>query len=388
MTPFDSAVTTAKASAPSDAEVRNLARLKFGLITRGVRIDPAAEGLMTGGKTPIRTRSGVSGGMDLVLPHGVHVVAPHAEPHVAESPFILRNRGGRLALDEHDGWSGDIGLVARPAFYHQSLQDGSPVNSVGQLCSPDRLCIGMTRHCVFWKKERRCTFCTIGSNVAAEHREKTIVNIVETVRIAASDPIQPARHILIGGGTPNDEDRGAVFAAEVSAAIKAVIDIPIYVMIAPPSDLDDVRRLHDAGVDELGMNVEFFSRDALERHTPGKLELVGQEHHYRALERAVDVFGPINTRSIAIVGIEPAAETIAGAARLAGMGVMPILSPFQPLAGSMLGAERGFTPQQYVDVWDASRDAVEAQDMPLGPTCRCCQNNVLAMPFGHWYRTY
>lgn len=387
MTPFDSAATP-QAIAPSSSEIRALARLKFGLITRGVRIDPGAESLMSEGKTPIRTRSGVSGGLDLVLPHGVNVIAAHAEPHVAESPFMLRNHDSRLALYEHDMWAGDVSLVPRPAFYRQRLEDGSPVNSVGQLCSPDRLCIGMTRHCVFWKKERRCTYCTIGANVVAEHREKTVANIVEAVRIAVADPIQPARHILIGGGTPNDEDRGAAFAMEVSAAIKAVIDVPIYVMITPPSDLDDIPRLHDAGVDELGMNVEFFSREALERHTPGKLALVGIDHHYRALERAVDVFGPVNTRSIAIVGIEPADATIAGAARLAEMGVMPILSPFQPLAGSMLATERGFTPEQYVDVWERARDVVERHGMPLGPTCRCCQNNVLAMPFGTQYRTY
>ena len=85
-----------------------------------------------------------------------------------------------------------------------------------------------------------------------------------------------------------------------------------------------------------GLNMELFSDAAWETIIPGKHQHIGKQRYLKALEYAVSIFGPINTRSILIVGLEDARHTIEGAATLASMGVMPILSPFRPLEGSDL----------------------------------------------------
>jgi radical SAM superfamily enzyme YgiQ (UPF0313 family) len=238
----------------------------------------------------------------------------------------------------------------------------------------------MTRHCVFWKAEDRCQFCSIGHNVKREARRKTAALVAETVQRAAADPILPARHVLIGGGTPNQDDRGAVLAGEMTRAIKRLVPLSVYVMIAPPTDLEDIDRLRDCGVDELGMNIEFFSDDALQRYVPGKSRHIGRAHHFRALDRAVKLFGPVNARSIMVVGLEPPEQTIAGAEYLASMGVMPILSPFRPLEGAELAGATGFSPSQLVDIYYEVAARCRRHGLAPGPTCIPCQNNTLASP--------
>lgn len=363
--------------------------LKFRLLCSGIHVSADASEEVNRRKPPIRTRSGVSGGLDLVLPDHVHVNCATTESYAESSPFLLDWNGETFLVRWGDGEAlSQAEVYPRPAYYDERARDGTPLVEIGQLCSGDRICIGMTRHCFFWKKERRCQFCSIGHNVPREAPRKTPRNIAEAVMAAANDPVLPACHVLIGGGTPNNQDRGAHFAAAACRAIKERLEISIYVMIAPPVDLNDIDRLKVSGADELGLNLEFFSVDALQAYAPGKLSLIGLDHYYRALERAVHVFGPTHARSIVIVGLEPPEVTIAGAERLASMGVMPILSPFRPLDGSDMANAQGLSAEDYVDIHEEVMRVCRPHGIVPGPTCIPCQNNTLAMPGEAPYRYY
>lgn len=367
---------------------RDLFLLKLRLLGSGIRLAPAAAAVLERLKPALRTRSGVSGGLDLVLPADLHVNCALTESFCRESPFTLDCEGETFVVRERGEIVAPVRVYPRPAYYDELASDGTPLVEIGQMCSGDRICIGMTRHCVFWKREERCQFCTIGHNVPLEAPRKTPENIAEAVSAAAADPVLPAGHVLIGGGTPNDEDRGAAFAAAACQAIKKRLQISVYVMIAPPRDLAEIDRLRDSGTDELGMNLEFFTEAALRKYAPGKFARIGLTHSYRALESAVRIFGPSNARSIVIVGLEPAEATIEGAVRLAAMGVMPILSPFRPLDGSDLAGESGFEPEELVRVHDEVARRSEPYGIVPGPTCIPCQNNTLAKPSGPQYRYY
>src|SRR5690606_32443491 len=113
-------------------------------------------------------------------------------------------------------------------------------------------------------------------------------------------------------------------------------DISIYVMICAPLRNEYIDQLYDSGVDELGMNVEFWSEQAWETYIPGKHRRIGKQRYLKALEHAVMRFGRINTRSIIIAGLEPLDDTLEGIKFFASMGVMPIISPFRPLRGTEL----------------------------------------------------
>lgn len=357
-----------------------IALLKFSLLSAGLRVTVRAARALGDSKPEIRTRSGVSGGLDLVLPGGVHVNAATNETFTRVSPFVLDCGQDGFLIRQHAAKDTPAIVYPRPAYYKARASDGTLYSAIGQMCSGDRICIGMTRHCVFWKREDRCSFCSIGLNASREAATKSPELVAETVEAAASDPILPARHVLIGGGTPNHDDRGATTVGAMAREIKHRTGLGIYAMIAPPRDLGEIDRLRESGVDELGMNLEFFTEAAMRRYAPGKLRHIGFEHHYAALERAVSVFGRRNARSIVIVGLESPETTVAGAAGLASMGVMPILSPFRPLDGTDLAMERGFSPEQLLDIHSDVVRRCGPHGISAGPTCIPCQNNTLALP--------
>lgn len=207
--------------------------------------------------------------------------------------------------------------------------------------------------------------------------------------MAVNDPIMPAKHVLLGGGTPNMKDMGAVLAAELCKAIKKRFNLSCYVMISAPSKNEYIDLLWKAGVDELGMNLEFYSDDARQKYIPGKEKYIGKSRYYDALEHAVSRFGPINTRSILVTGLENPEHTISGVESLASIGVMPILSPFRPLNNTELEHTRGFDYKTYFDMYLEAHSRSIRHGIPIGPTCIPCQNNTLALPLpGGLYRCY
>jgi hypothetical protein len=128
------------------------------------------------------------------------------------------------------------------------------------------------------------------------------------------------------------------------------------------------------------LNIELYSDDAWNNIIPGKNKYIGKKRYFEALEYSVKRFGPINTRSLIITGIEAPEFTIEGAARLASMGVMPILSSFRPLTGSFLENHKGFDYKTNWDIFLEVTKEAQKYNIPVGPTCIQCQNNVLALP--------
>jgi radical SAM protein (TIGR04043 family) len=358
-------------------------KLKLQLLSSGTRVSPAARRAL---KDPLRVRSGSCGGADLVLPDGSLVNAPVSEPFAASSPFLVDADSEGLFLERvREGSTtrvSRLGVVPQPAYYSETSSEGLPLRRIGQLCS-DRLGVGMTNFCQFWRDEAdRCRFCSIGLNGDQEERVKSLRSVLEVAGKAINDPIAPARHVLLGGGTPGNADGGAALFARVTKALKTRWDVPVYVMQTPPGDLARLELLRDAGVDEVGLNIEMFDETAAARLMPGKHRQIGLRRFFAALERAVELFGPINARSIMIVGLEAFDSTLAGVRELAQRGVMPILTPFRPMKGTPM---EGHPRPDAEFLWDmtlAASEVAESYGIPLGPTCIPCQSNTLT-PAGH-----
>jgi len=382
-------MTTAPPVAPTQEQISRWASTKFGLLAHGAVLTTTADAAMHDVKKPIRTRSGVSGGLDITIDDCIHVNVPIVESFVRESPYKLDFSDGNFIIQEGTETLTSFQPLPTPEYYHkQTLGDRESMRRIGQMCSADRFCYGMTGPtCYFWRRDRRCRYCSIGKNYSADAARKQEHHLMEVLGEALTDRNLPARHVLLGGGTPTGDDMGATLAAELTVKIKEKYDIPIYVMIAAPLDNRYIDELKAAGVDELGMNLEFWSEQAWKRYIPGKDSVIGRNRYLEALEYAVNLFGPINTRSILIAGLEPPEETEAAAIHLAQMGVMPIISPFRPLEDTMLAQARGFTGPQYVKLWYDLTRAIDGLGIPLGPACIACQNNTLALPVGNYYRS-
>jgi hypothetical protein len=174
-------------------------------------------------------------------------------------------------------------------------------------------------------------------------------------------------------------------------------------MLTPPSDPGWISILAESGVDEIGFNIEVFSDRAARRHLAAKRGALPLVAYERALRRAVAELGAVNTRSIMVVGLEDEPSLLRGVDWLAGMGVMPILSPLRPLNGTSFEGRAPWPASRLLDVsaeaaavagrytWEVDVRALARRGsytMPLGPLCVACQGNTLTPSkhplYGHY----
>lgn len=341
-------------------------------------------------KRPIRARSGASGGLDIRLNGDIFVNAPIIEFNEFSTVPVLDWVDGQFFINKPGFDREKVEILPEPNFYSIKTCDRNvPMHKIAQMCSPDRLCYGMTGpKCTFWNTQDRCRFCSIGLNAPYDETQKRETQLLEVLSYAVVDEQYPARHILLGGGTPDGPDMGALMAANLCKKIKSKFNISVYVMIAAPLEDKYIYALHDAGVDELGINLEFWSDESWKKYIPGKMKRIGKERYLNALECAVNLFGKVNTRSLLVAGLESDRDTLMAVEKLACMGVMPILSPFRPLKGTSLSEAEGFSTEKYIHLYEESMKICQTYNLPLGPTCVCCQNNTLTLPFDYNYRWY
>ena len=363
-----------------DVALATAIQLKHDILASGVRLTEGAKSALNAVR---RTRSGVSGGLDLLIDDVVYVNAPVRESFVADTPYEL---GWDLA-DERWNLRGaphvvKVDLVPEPGYYNEVVTaNGRTADQLGQMCSADRFCYGITGpSCRFWPESERCRYCSIGLNHAEDGRRKQVSELINVLGMALEDAQRPARHLLLGGGTPNSADMGARMCAELCREVKAEFGIPIYVMIAAPLRNESIDELYESGADELGINLEFWSPDSWDRYIPGKERLIGRDRYLDAISYSGELFGPIRSRSIMITGLESEDSTIDGVKFLVDAGVMPILSPFRPLDGTALETSSPPTPAAMESVLVRADEIAHSAGLPIGPVCAPCQNNVLAMP--------
>lgn len=364
-------------------------RAKLELLHHGAMVTPAAGALIAShGKTPVRVRSGSCGGLDIILPGDVGVNVPVRETFVLTSPLRVDVIDERLVVhDRRSDSQTEVTPVPSPRF--QTNASAGSLARVGQVCF-DRLGVGLTNRCAFWKgSDRRCKFCSIGLNRPDEDRDKGLADIADVIDVAFGDPQWPARHVLLGGGTLDGPDAGGRRMAEIARhAKRAWPDRSIYAMITPPSDLGVIAEMREAGIDELGINLELYDERRADEMLPGKHREIGRAHYWSALEETAAVFGPIAARSILIAGLEPVESTLLGVEALAARGVMPILSAFRPLDGTVL---EGYSRPDPAAMWDLAHEAAAVAGrygLPIGPTCLACQANCVTPPAHPAYRHY
>lgn len=373
------------------------ARAKAELLALGAVVTAGATTALRGAKPQTRVRSGACGGLDMVLPDGTYVNCPTQESFARRSPLRIVASGDGLAVqDSRLPASEPIRFAPLPSPRYYAESDGRAIapRSIGQLCF-DRLGIGLTNRCRYWSNDDRgCQFCSIGLNVGTEEKDKELEEILHVVGLGYSEkePRARATHLLLGGGTWPNADAVAMRVAMVTREIKRSWNQPVYAMLAPPSDLALIDELCDAGVDEMAMNLELYDEDSCREFFRLKHEAISRDTYVRALVKAVERIGPIATRSILIVGLEPRAETLKGVRWLCEMGVMPILCPFRPLNGTPLEAHRRVEGTRTgSELYGLAEDAQEIADeygLPLGPTCIPCQGNTLNVPGHPMYRYY
>ena len=316
------------------------------------------------------TTSGVS----LRLAGGLYVNAP----------IVNDQRAASLCWD-HDGlavrWAGrrtPVTPVPVPAYRERTLVDRldgvqRPYSSYG-VTHTDRCRISPIAGCAW-----RCRFCDLPYELA--YRRKHPDDLLEVVHAAASDPLAPARHVLVSGGTPRRADEP--WMDRVLEHIAAQSSLPVEVMMAPRRDCKHPAWLQSVGVQRLSVNIEVSDSNRLRDLAPAKARY-GRSEFLRYIEAAVDAFGVGEVQSLIVFGaaIEPLSSTLGGVRDLVERGCIPVLSPFRPHHLTPLAHASAATFEEVLDVYSATNDiCVKAGNkVRPGPRCSACHHNTATLP--------
>jgi radical SAM protein (TIGR04043 family) len=265
---------------------------------------------------------------------GLPLTVPWQASFVERSPYTVHVTDGGAVLYRDDVLVAPVKLPRRPRIYDMQTADGIPYWKIA-LLHLDSIASTVVQKCIYWGTDEQCAFCGI-ELTRGEHTVsvKTPAQLAE-VCTAARD-YDGAVDVTLTTGSVNRRDRGALYISRCAAAIKEASGLPIQVQFEPPDDLAVLEQVRDCGVDAVGIHVETFDPDVLERVAAGKA-MCGIEGYFRCWERAVEVFGRGRVTTYVILGLGERRELIEeGCRRAIEMGVYPFVVPLRPVPGTLL----------------------------------------------------
>lgn len=349
-------------------------RLKFRLFDQGVSISPTTRETLqraSGDKSLSSADFASTSGIILHLEDNVWVNAPIAEfnPNfVGDSPYELACVDDGLVVR-------GAGIECRAEYWPQPAFHGEG-GTAGQrlidyvVTHGDRARLSPVHGCGM-----ACTFCDVPYGVRYE--KKVLSRMVEAIARALADPLQPARHLLISGGTPRAVDVG--WLREVYRVVLTEFSsIEVDIMMVPAEGLLDIEELADLGVHQLSINLELYSDDAARRYMPQKYRQ-GRAHYLQFIEDATTRLGPGRVRSMLMVGLEPLEETLLGVRAILERGGVPVLSPFRPDPSTPLRAMAPPNANMLEEAFLRSSEIAVEMGGRLGPSCVPCSHNTLTL---------
>jgi len=349
--------------------------LKFRLLAEGLRISTRALDALTdlnGGRQLTPADFASTSGVILRLDDDVWVNAPIP----AYNPNFVQAPDCTLDLDDHGLFIHGEALESRAGFWLAPAYHGDALTASGRrhnyyaFTHGDRVRLAPIQGCAM-----RCQFCNVPYEDA--YATKDIDEMVATLRVALSDPVQPAHHVLVSGGTPVPRDVDflrTVYERVLTEFPATHVDI----MMVPVDGLFDLHRLRALGVHELSINLELHDDERARSLMPQK-HLRGERRYLDFIADAAELLGPGRVRSMLMVGLEPRDVTLAGVRAIAERGGVPVLSPFRPDPVTPL---RDWLPPTATDLEETylrAVEIVEAAGTYLGPTCLPCTHNTVTL---------
>jgi len=286
---------------------------------------------------PLQRKGGAGpaeGGTFLV--RDIPVSIPVRSSYVSRSPYALKEEGGRFEIFKGEKAVCPISFVSRPKFYDCSTEEGIPYPKIGLLHGKDCFASTVIQNCTYWHSSERCRFCGIELSYRNDQtiRVKTPAQLSEVVLKAKElDSIQ---HVVLTSGTLQPPGKEISHLVPCASAIKKTTGLPIHAQFCPPSHMEGLYALKEAGVDTVGIHIESFDFETLSEVAPAKAAM-GLERYEKTWKMAVEVFGPNQVSSFLIVGLgEKRDSIISGSKFLADLGVYPFVIPLRPIPGSLM----------------------------------------------------
>lgn len=363
--------------------------LKLRIFSEGIAIDSGAEEMwqeLYEDELSLNEYASTAGAC-VVTENGTYISAPYTQEFTRGTGISLIWDEGFKIADGNDVTAVDVFPI--PAYHKRDYmrRDGSilPYTNLG-VTHTDRIRISPIEGCAW-----RCTFCDLPYKF--QYQKKPEDELLKVIELAKDDELNPARHVLISGGTPKPEDEAWIDS--LYEYICSESPLPVDIMMPARKDMKYPAWLGSIGMNALSVNVEVFDRELARKITPHKARKVGNaaiqgvDYYLEYIEAAVEQLGAGRVQSLLVFGeaIEPEESTLAGVKALAERGAIPVLSPYRPDASTPLG-KKNSPPASYEEtkrVWEASLEICDKASggvIKPGPRCIPCQHNTVTFDDG------
>nr|AGC71411.1 radical SAM domain protein [uncultured bacterium A1Q1_fos_1000] len=355
-------------------ELRPEEQLKFELLASGIAIDDLAMDhiqVANGERVLTPADYASTSGIILRLDGHVWVNVPIAtyNPNFVSAPSFTLTADTEGLRVVGNGFSVAAKFWLPPDYHGRTNSRGDP-HSMYAFTHGDRVRVAPITGCAY-----TCKFCNLPYEF--RYRRKDVEGIVEAIETARVDPVQPARHVLISGGTPRPEHYD--FLREVyESVIVSFPDIPVDIMMVPIAEVLDVEWLAGLGVHELSINLEVYNDEIAKRLMPHK-HRQGRDHLLEFVRHASSVLGSGRIRSMLMVGVEPMEDTLAAVSALVEAGCVPVLSPFRPDPSTPMRDAEPPSGQLLRETYMRAQEITKASGTALGPECGPCSHNTLTL---------
>ena len=345
---------------------------KISLLNQGVIITDASKRYINElGKI----RNAVFSAVDITIFNSLHINCPRKLKFGNFTPWKIDvNKDGILMLYFYNNEISEVTLDLDDVYCNNLIIKDVKFSDIC-FWATDRLRVHHSLSCCMKNQGVGCKFC----EVTSDSRSISIDDILYVVDFYL-EKANTFRHFLIGGGSePREIEYKNIL--KIVRHIRKKSSKGIYVMSLPPKDLHVLKEYYDAGVTEIGFNIELFDQDIALNYMPGKGKILRQEY-FMALKEAVKYWGNTGkVRSLMIIGLESEDSILQGIRELCKIGVMPILSVFRPIPGT--NTENIVPPSNKFlkDIYIKGTMICKEFSLNLGPECPSCQNNTLSLPF-------
>lgn len=305
-------------------------RLKVRLLTQGASLPQGEDRGRKGGAGPV-------GGRYFLLPNGRPCGIPIRSGEIAKR----YNSASLEPTENPEIWLYDnsvkLKVIPRPKILDMKTSDGIEFHKIALLHGSRTLATTVYQSCRYWSFGKQCKFCTIphSHTAGATVLEKKPEQILEVVLAAEKEDL--IDNILLTTGTPDSADMGVEHLVRTIESIRKFSSVPIGVQFEPPLDKEIIRKVADAGATAVGMHIESADESIREEICPGKHEYGSLDLYQRSWQEAIDYFGKGNVSTFILHGLgEDRSKTLSLVNELAEVGVMPIVAPVRPSAGSQL----------------------------------------------------
>ena len=199
-----------------------------------------------------------------------------ADDFAHESPYLLDEKDGNFFITD--------GKNSFPVSFFGALpHTGTVVDDFARLHSKGCVTIWPNSNCCYDRENEKCRFCSI-----VKERETPLDPDVLADSIKKLFELSKDNMLNFSGGTYKNPDVMADYWIDLVKKIRAFSDAKIAIEFAPPSDLEKIAALKNAGADVAIMNLEVANDELRKKICPGKSK-ISYEHYYKAFEKAVSI---------------------------------------------------------------------------------------------------